>query len=334
MTMKNGEDGAAMKGFSADNVPKDKDENHDEQGRDNKTDRDQDNENEDEPSVSSPTDVTEIEERVQPCKTSHCVSVCIVPHEHEALSVWDTVTRARTELKDPGLFRWPPHINMLYPFLEANLAVDEFEAALDVGDTAEHSIVERLSKAASLVEPFSVDISGFGTFGSSRRGVLWLDPVVADAESEQDKKERQSPLLELQSLLVNAFPTCSEPHKRRGFCPHMTLSHFPSEQEAIDASEVVKPWWPNDLSFRVSEFYVLQRDGDDGQFLRIATVRLGRDNHGDQSGNAMLHDPPLPFVHMPEAEEGWVREERMKLKKRRRRKGRRQSKPPSNKLNE
>jgi hypothetical protein len=32
--------------------------------------------------------------------------------------VWQYVTRARTELRDPGLFRWPHHANLLYSFLD------------------------------------------------------------------------------------------------------------------------------------------------------------------------------------------------------------------------
>ena len=37
----------------------------------------------------------------------HTMTVCMVP-ESKYADVWEAVTKARTELRDPGLFRWPP----------------------------------------------------------------------------------------------------------------------------------------------------------------------------------------------------------------------------------
>jgi 2'-5' RNA ligase superfamily len=47
----------------------------------------------------------------------HHLTVCMVPPESSDWA-WEMITRCRTELRDPGLFRWPPHVNLLYPFLD------------------------------------------------------------------------------------------------------------------------------------------------------------------------------------------------------------------------
>ena len=61
----------------------------------------------------------------------------------------------------------------------------------------------------------------------------------------------------------------------------------------------------------MTEIYLLQRHGDDGQFKRIVSLGLGKDS------TIQVENPPLPFPHMPPLEEDWVRVERMKLKARR-----------------
>ena len=66
----------------------------------------------------------------------------------------------------------------------------------------------------------------------------------------------------------------------------------------------------------MSEIYLLERKGDDDQFLRVASLRLGR---GPEVGNGtLLHVPAEAFPMMPPKEEDWVRQERIQMKERRR----------------
>lgn len=51
--------------------------------------------------------------RLSDSAKQHTSTVALVPPE----SVWEPIQQARTDLKDKGLYRWPPHINLLYPFL-------------------------------------------------------------------------------------------------------------------------------------------------------------------------------------------------------------------------
>ena len=71
------------------------------------------------------------------------------------------------------------------------------------------------------------------------------------------------------------------------------------------------------LNFIVDKIYVLQRIGDEGQFLRVADVGLGIN-----SSYEIYYPSCIPFPQMPKTEEEWVYEERMKQKSRRNRKGR------------
>jgi hypothetical protein len=122
-----------------------------------------------------------------PPKKFHHLSVCMVPPE-SAVNVWKRITKCRTELRDPGLFRWPPHVNLLYPFIgirgEDDAATNKNEADLPTAipqelrdsSAVDKDVVNGLIAACREIEPFDVCIHQFGTFGGKQRGVLWLYP--------------------------------------------------------------------------------------------------------------------------------------------------------------
>ena len=205
----------------------------------------------------------------------------------------------RQQLKDPGFYRWPPHANLLYPFLDSSSKEDGEE---------EQPILEGLQQAASQVEPFRVTLSHLGTFGGQKRGVLWLSPEATDDS-----------LFRLHSHLLEAFPICRDGTSTPSFTPHMTLSHFETLQDALVAQQRIEADYEQllpQLEFDLDRIYLLRRQGDGGQFLRVAEVGLGK------QGRSVTWDPPLAFPDMPVTEEEWVYEERMKLKKRRNNNGR------------
>jgi 2'-5' RNA ligase len=227
----------------------------------------------------------------------HTLTVCMVPPSFAA-NAWFEITKARTQLKDPGLFRWPPHANLLYPFIE-------------IKDNLEN-IAQRLRNAISNCQPFQVSLDSLGTFGGNSRGVLWLYPRSYRENDNVIDESYEEPLIQLQALLEQEFPTCTEQRKSGQFTPHMTLSHFASLEDAQTAQAQTEAWWPTNITFDVNQIYLLQRIGDDGQFLRVAAIRLG---DAGISAGIDIHSPPEAFPRMPTTEEDWVREERMKLKK-------------------
>lgn len=235
----------------------------------------------------------------------HTLTVCMVPPP-EYTDVWDRLGRIREHLKDPGYFRWPPHVNLLYPFFD-------FKSQNTVME-----VVQQLHSATKQCSPFTVSLNAFGTFGGKSRGVLWLYPDSAGTSSSQDGDSSKEilPMVHLHKKLEEAFPMCFDLSQKAGgetFSPHMTLSHFKNLQDALHAQAALT----NDgfsldgLDFTMDRVYLLERQGDSGQFERLAEVGLGPDS------TVTVFESPQAFPGMPKKEVEWVYEERMKLKARR-----------------
>jgi len=244
----------------------------------------------------------------------HHWTVCMVPPE-SADRVWDALTKARTECRDPGLFRWPPHANLLYPFLDgyalsasnnggedddgtdANSLSEESTIVKSSPPAIDASILHRLEAACRDFDPFNVRLHRFGTFGGAKRGVLWIYPDSSmppnndddEGNSEEEKGSAHEafvvePLKQLQARLEEQFPMCNDQRKVGGtFSPHMTISHFVNLDAALKAQEDVESWWPGSsstassspLEFLLDRVYLLYRKGDDGQFQIVAEIPLG-----------------------------------------------------------
>lgn len=254
-----------------------------------------------------------------PSPKFHHFTICLVPPEREE-RVWQLLTRARTELRDAGLYRWPPHVNLLYPFCDP-YDDDSSSESNNETSTLNWDILQRLEAACRQVEPFQVQLNEFGTFGGSSRGVLWLYPSSVSADSASVEE----PILKLQRLLEEQFPDCSEQRLVGDdgcFKPHMTLSHFASRPDANIAQETLTStaWWPKKddcLQFWVDEIYLMHRRGDTGggQFERIASLPLG-----DNSRTTQIMQGA--FLQMPKEEYEWVKEVRKIMKRERNRRGR------------
>ncbi|KAL7533807.1 hypothetical protein ACHAWF_004627 [Thalassiosira exigua] len=240
-----------------------------------------------------------------PSRKSHCMTICLVPPPSQT-KAWEQLTEVRKECRDPGFFRWPPHSNILYPFLEPLFDKDCDESKDVQRANFRNEMALHLGKVARQCEPFEVTIDSFGTFGGKNRGVLWAYPKSRHAEVE----EGSQPLITLHSLLEKQFPMCKDQRKCGAFHPHITVSHYANNNDALAAKKEVESMW-QPISFHVPEIYLLERIGDDGQFKVAATIKLGSDSKVE------LHNPPMAFPAMPEVEEQWVYDERMEMKNRR-----------------
>ena len=245
----------------------------------------------------------------------HHSTIALVPPSGPAdVGIWDRLQQTRYNLRDKGYYRWPPHVNLVYPFIDP-LYYD--------------TVIPALTEAVSNIQPFRVSLSTFGTFGGRTRGVLWLDPHVTylNAEGALPDESNNNPIYELQSCLMQAL-RCSAPtnivfpptHTR--FRPHMTLCHYSNLVAADEkAIELSSEWVTHPVSFDVKEIYVMERNGGDGQFCIAHTLPLGRggeqirDTPLDQtvtsSDSAILHTGTTRFPFMPLVEDSWVRELRV-----------------------
>lgn len=266
---------------------------------------------------------------------SHSRTICMVPPSNDE-KVWSAVQQIRRDLRDPGLYRWPPHANILYPFIDFKKQKNERVKSSNYtsGDSTfittgeksdlqskyfkDPSILFMLQEVCEKNDPFEVKLNSLGCFGGKRRGVLWIYPksrsIISTSSSTPsttiDDDETTEPLIDVQQDLESAFPITKKKYNMT-FTPHMTLTHFASLESANEAkANITLPSGKDELSFVVNELYVLERKGDDGQFKIIVTIDL-------LNSEIKEHDPPKIFPFMPTEEEEWVRAERMKLKKRR-----------------
>lgn len=250
-----------------------------------------------------------------PARKSHCLTICLVPPP-SATNAWDRLTDARRECKDPGFFRWPPHANLLYPFLEPVIDKESSKSKEEQLAEFRTQLSISLKSVASHCRPFDVVIDEFGTFGGKSRGVLWAHPKskypLLSGDGDSDDNMDEQPLITLQKILETHFPICTDQRKQGSFTPHITISHYANITDALEAKGRIEKNWVT-TSFHVGEIYLLQRKGDDGQFKILASIPLGLDDGDD----VIINDDPEAFPGMPEYEEEWVLNERMNMKNRR-----------------
>jgi len=257
----------------------------------------------------------------------HHATVALVPPSTPAdrVAVWERLQGTRFLLKDRGYYRWPPHINLLYPYL-------------DPASDVHGEVLPALAAAAASVSPFRVTLKTLGTFGGHTRGVLWLDPEVVATAGD----EGCDAIYTLQAKLLAALPSAPGrpplPPQLTRFRPHMTLCHFSSLAAADRAgSDLAGDFAASPVSFEVAEAYVMARRGDGGQFHVVARLPLGGGGNGMEGGSpspleeAASTDGPkaglLRFPFMPLEEAAWVKEVRGAYKASRRRGGTRPPRP-------
>jgi len=221
-------------------------------------------------------------------------TVALVPPE----DAWPPLQAMRASLHDKGLYRWPPHINLLYPFLQhsfAECALNEFAPVL------------------AQLSPFQITLDSLGIFGGRHRGVLYCH---CSSEEETAK------LRELQGVLQAAIPCCDEQSRRGQFVPHMTLSHFESATAAERARDDLLEsgsWRPVTFTIGDDAVHIMRRCGDEGQFEKVATLPLGAGL--SRAAPPQLFTPPRRFSAMLTEEPEWVREARLAAKRQQRKGG-------------
>lgn len=139
---------------------------------------------------------------------------------------------------DPSFARWPPHVNVVWGFVE--------EPHLD-------EALLRLSAGLAAVPPFDVALDGLRVFRHRDDGTVWLDPAAGGPAPWQALARAVAGLV---------------PRDGRAFVPHLTVGRT-ARPEADAAS-----WRLPRLAARVERLTVLTRRGD-GPMTPRATVALG-----------------------------------------------------------
>ncbi|KAG8468160.1 hypothetical protein KFE25_007212 [Diacronema lutheri] len=203
-------------------------------------------------------------------RVAHSTTVAIVPPEH----LWPPIQAARERLRDGGLTRWPPHVNLIYPFVEPPY----FER-----------FAERFAPAVAQCAPFRVRLERLGVFGSSRRGVVWLDPVVVGAA------DGERPWARLHERLCAVAPELQSPG--RPFVPHMTITHTESCDAAREiADELGAEWAAAGLAveFDVQEVFILCRSSATEPFRLAWRLPLGEGAPAPRADPRAFESMPTP----------------------------------------
>lgn len=203
------------------------------------------------------------------CALMHHTSAAIIPPP----PAWPAIQAARTLVRDRGLWRWPPHANLLYPFVAPRL----FGVAAPV-----------LAGALSSVPPFEVELRELRLFvHSPRSATLWLHP----------EPSRPGALVDLEDALQAALPHADAQTEGHGgvFTAHFTVGHFEGEAAALSARDAILASGWEGVRFSVREVCLMARDGPDGQFEPAYWVPLG-------AGSALPRSaaPGERFAGMPE----------------------------------
>lgn len=169
---------------------------------------------------------------------------------------------------DKNFKRWPPHINLIYPFLASPL-----ETSDGVAPCLSQTLQGRLEKAVSGIRAFqvSLDADPPGTFTHSKASkTVWLGPVP-------DKNVK-----ELQKALQAEFAECDS--DQRAFTPHLSVGQArtdkATEQLRKEISNGVadfnnlKDGASRRIDWYVDKVYVIERKGFHGRFTVVGSVDL------------------------------------------------------------
>mmetsp|Transcript_43851 Transcript_43851/g.121307 ORF Transcript_43851/g.121307 Transcript_43851/m.121307 type:complete len:1460 (-) Transcript_43851:350-4729(-) len=165
---------------------------------------------------------------------------CIVPPmEH-----WAPIQSIR-ERFDPAFERWPPHINLLWPFIPEHAFSDAKPL---------------LSRALADVGPVTIRLAEFRAFppAKANKSAITIYLRVESQEVEQ-----------LHARLVDSFPTCVTD---RAFHTHLTVAKVPPGAVEARLAELQGAWSP--LCFAVDVVSLLARSGA-GAFQVMALLALG-----------------------------------------------------------
>ncbi|EKU20089.1 endonuclease exonuclease phosphatase family, partial [Nannochloropsis gaditana CCMP526] len=163
--------------------------------------------------------------------------------------------------------RWPPHVNIIYPF------VPEYEF-----DVAARVLQKALSSFA-VIDDCTMARMGYFEHGRSSC-TAWLAPQEArlsDAELRHEE-ELASPaphprIIQLQAACQAAIPHCADLTASFGgrFTPHLSIGQFQDRKGAKDFIDSVD--WVAE-AFPVRQLYLLARNGPTDPFSVRYIVRL------------------------------------------------------------
>lgn len=141
---------------------------------------------------------------------SHRSALVILP----TINHWSLIEKYREEY-DPSFNRWPPHINVLWPFFDLTDCEDD-----------EENILLRLRLLLCQYPSFEAEINEIDSFIENNICFMKLN------EESTDHVKR------LYEQVKQLFPQCST-NKRNVYNPHMTIAQFDNEEKRNEAKSAL-----------------------------------------------------------------------------------------------
>lgn len=206
--------------------------------------------------------------KIEPTSNSACV---IIP----PIELCDAIQEIRSA-NDTSFDRWPPHINLLWPFVPQTEFADS--AAKIAANTHFRSI-----------QPFTIRLSTFSYTRGSRYVHLTaetLDPSTGEvipwppvhSHTKRAVEPPTPPIQTLFSSLMEEFPGCERPFLNadgspsQHFLPHLSVGQVEQTTIKETVAALQANWTP--IEFEVSELTFLARGGPNKPFHPILTVPL------------------------------------------------------------
>jgi len=181
------------------------------------------------------------------------------------LELCDEIQTIRAE-HDNSFLRWPPHINLLWPFVNEN----EFEAAL---------LVIAENPKFRLTPPIRLRLSTFSFTKGSKYLQLLVD-VISEPNASDDDLDA---LARLTSLLRDLFPGCGRLHLEA--LPHVSLGQISQDLLPAMVADLNRKWQP--IEFDLLELTLLARPGEQGIMRPIRSLgmpNLAREDDDEGDG--------------------------------------------------
>lgn len=202
-----------------------------------------------------------------PAHLAHKSALALLPPASITTPI-ETVRRVH----DKHFARWPPHINLIYPFLASPSTMNV--EGNPSSPQLEEDISLRIHKAVKQLEPFHVSLSADppSRFSHSKRSkTVWLGPSTDRVQ-------------QLQAALQAEFAECNA--DQRPYTPHLSVGQADSDTGAqklgdeikdsiIDFNRDREESTPIALDWHIDKVYVIERKGFNDRFKVVGTIELG-----------------------------------------------------------
>ncbi|CAO2652414.1 Nn.00g006970.m01.CDS01 [Neocucurbitaria sp. VM-36] len=203
-----------------------------------------------------------------PAHLSHKSALALLPPSNISAPI-EKVRRVH----DKHFARWPPHINLLYPFLAS--PSETIEQGESSASHLKETIRTRITKVTKKHEPVKVSLLAEPPhiFSHNQRSkTVWLGPSTQSIQ-------------QLQADLQAEFAECDA--DQRAFTPHLSIGQSRSVGGADSLSKEIQETVrehltaaeediPMSLDWYVDKVYVIERKGYMDRFKVIGTIELGK----------------------------------------------------------